>query len=77
MTHIMAKGHVSKSNPVCSWVVRNVASVKDPLSSSTDRMMTGMTSYEIVLNPILLPEAGTFLEVMVPPSNQCLSVFNT
>lgn len=39
--------------------------------------MASVTSYEIVLNPILLPEAGIFLEVMVPPSNQRLSAFNT
>lgn len=41
MNHIMAEGHVGKTIHMCSWMVIDVASVKDPFISSSDRRDDG------------------------------------
>lgn len=47
--HIMARGHVGKSNQMCSCVVIRVERLNEPFISRTDnRIMAKVTSYEIV-----------------------------
>lgn len=49
MNHIMARGHVGRTNYMCSWVIINAISMKDPFISNTDRrIMASVTSYKIV-----------------------------
>ena len=53
INHIIAKGHAGKINHTCSCVMINVERVKDPFIRRTDnKMITSVTSYEIMLLPV-------------------------
>lgn len=71
INHIIARGHAGKINHICSCVVINVERVKDPFISSTDnRIIASVTSYEIVCATARRAPMRAYFELEAQPDQR-------
>lgn len=71
INHIIARGHDGKINQMCSWVVINIDSVKEPFISKIDKIiMASVTSYEIVWATARRAPISAYFEFEAQPDHK-------